>query len=354
MKKVLGIAWPGPGETEAVRPAEEAEGEEKEKEKEKTSRLRKSRKRPGSGDENRLPGSGDVSVVRLSVNSVRAGCPSGWLETGKNFKALMRSVEENGVINPICVYRTKNGQYEIVTGRRRLAAAKKAGLKEIPAVICGTDDDTRVILNFMREAAGNLDFFEEADNYRRVLESGEYSQKELAAELGKSQAYVSNKIRLLMLSPAVRRKVTELNLSERHARELVRLYDDKIQKMAAEVMAERYMTVTEAEEYVDAILSRTNRELQRNFKRAARLFKTQTGAFVASKNKAADNAEKLRQLIRAIREIVEIAKEGGLVIQAGQRKTDDDIELLIRIPKKANEVDLRRSELPRQQTDAAA
>ena len=349
MKKVWGIAGPGPGETEAGRPVKEGEEEEKER----TSRLRKSRKRP-FGEGNELPGGGDVSVVRLAVNSVKTGSPSNWLETGRNFKALMRSVEENGVISPICVYRTKNGQYEIVTGRRRLAAAKKAGLKEIPAVICGTEDDTRVVLNFMREAAGKLDFFEEADNYRRVLESGEYSQKELAAELGKSQAYVSNKIRLLMLSPAVRRKVTELDLSERHARELVRLYDDKIQKMAAEVMAERYMTVSEAEEYVDAILSRTNRELQRNFKRAAKLFKTQTGAFVASKNKAADNAEKLRQLIRAIREIVEIAKEGGLVIQAGQRKTDEHIELLIKIPKRENEVDLRRNELSRQQTDAAA
>ena len=283
-------------------------------------------------------------IAQLPIESVRSCYPATHYESGKRFKKLMRTVQENGVITPVFVCRADDGKYDIVRGRRRLAAARKAGFTEIPAVICGNGPEGLHILKLERKGTEEPDYFEEADNYRRVLMVEGCSQKKLAEEVGRSQAYVSNKLRLLLLSPTVRRMITEKELSERHAREIVRLYDEKLQKAALCEMARKKMTAGEAAKYVTMILGQYSKDLQRRFKKTTDDYSLRTKGLRVSESRNVDNAEILRHLIGAVKELVDISRDSGLKLQAGQRNRDGHIEIVIRVPTKGNEVALRKTE----------
>ena len=145
-------------------------------------------------------------VINLPVEAIRPlSIPPG--EPVKQIRTLMRTVEKNGFIAPVCVYRTADGRYELLAGRHRLTLAIKAGIREIPAVVCSPEDENEAVFNIIQRTEGIFNCFEEADYLKRMVDSGKYTQRDLAEKIGKSQAYVSNKMRLGRLSNTLRRKI---------------------------------------------------------------------------------------------------------------------------------------------------
>lgn len=139
----------------------------------------------------------------------------------KSLDELAASIRENGILQPILVRPLSDG-YQIVAGERRLAAAQRAGLFRIPAVVRDVPDDRllelALIENIQRE---QLNPMEEAQAYQKLVDNLRYTQEEIARRLGKERSTVANSLRLLKLPPAARQLVAEGSLSPGHARALL-------------------------------------------------------------------------------------------------------------------------------------
>ena len=168
----------------------------------------------------------------------------------KAMTELRNSIAEYGVIQPITVRRT-HGTYELVAGERRFRAAMMAGLDEIPAIIINADSDKSAILalleNLQRE---DLSFFEVAESYKSLIKRQGITQTELAEKVGKSQSSVANKMRLLKMSPLVRKLVRDYDLTERHARALLLLSDEKAQIEAVKTICRENLGAAQTEKLV--------------------------------------------------------------------------------------------------------
>ncbi|MGI6108613.1 MAG: ParB/RepB/Spo0J family partition protein [Eubacteriaceae bacterium] len=167
---------------------------------------------------------------------------------------LAESIRSYGLISPIQVRRINDDLFELVAGERRLRAAKIAGLTTVPAVLVSiTDEDSAVIAimeNIQRE---NLSYFEEARSYAQLIEYYGMTQEKIARALGKSQSFIANKIRLLKLDPLVVDKIVHSNMTERHARALLRLPDTDLQLEVIEKITGKDFTVKKTEELVEKI-----------------------------------------------------------------------------------------------------
>lgn len=164
---------------------------------------------------------------------------------------LAATVREHGVLQPVLLRPAAAGGYELVAGERRWRAAQLAGLTTIPAVVRELSDREAAVLalveNLQRD---DLQYFEEAEGYRQLLDEFKLSQGELAARVGKSQPTVANKLRLLQLEPRVRQKLAETGLTERHARALLKLDGEAARLAALDAFAARRMSVRQAEAWV--------------------------------------------------------------------------------------------------------
>lgn len=152
---------------------------------------------------------------------------------------LTESIKEFGIFEPIIVKKSIKG-YEIVAGERRSLAAKKAGLKTVPAIVRDfTDDEMMTIAlleNIQRE---NLNVIEEANAYRNMIESMHITQEELAKKLGKSRSHVTNILGLLKLPHKVQDLVLDNKISMGHARCLSKLSgEEEIFEMANRIVSE--------------------------------------------------------------------------------------------------------------------
>ena len=117
---------------------------------------------------------------------------------------LSASIREHGILQPLSVRRVPDG-YELVSGERRLRAAKLAGLREVPCILLAVDGENSSLLALVENLQRrDLDFFEEAAALSRLIQTYGLSQEEAARRVGKSQSAVANKLRLLRLSPACR------------------------------------------------------------------------------------------------------------------------------------------------------
>ena len=186
---------------------------------------------------------------------------------GLGIAELAKSIESYGVITPLTVRKTSRG-YELVAGERRLRAAKQAGVKTVPCYIVEVGEKESslmaIVENLQRQ---DLDFFEEALSLRCLIEKYGLTQQQTAERIGKTQSAVANKLRLLRLLPETARVIRERGLSERHARTLLRL-PEELQQSAAETMAQRGLTVQQAEEYVDRLISGEGEKPQSDIKTA--------------------------------------------------------------------------------------
>ena len=160
---------------------------------------------------------------------------------------LADSIREHGIIQPLTVRKLSSGYYQIIAGERRWRAARIAGLTEVPAVVIEADDrkaaELAMIENLQRE---DLNPMEEAAGFQSLIDTYHMTQEEAAQRVGKSRSAVTNALRLLGLTPAVRTLVEEGKLSAGHARALLTL-SPAVQENAANAVVAGGLSVRQTE-----------------------------------------------------------------------------------------------------------
>lgn len=156
----------------------------------------------------------------------------------EKIQELAVSIQQNGLLQPIVV-RPYNGKYQIVVGERRYRACKLAGIEEVPCMVQEYDEDqtatAAIVENIQRE---NLSPIEEALAYQQLLDTQNLTQEQLAQKVGKKQSTIANKLRLLQLPMTVQEAVRRRDITERHARALLKLDTTaKQNNMLREIMA---------------------------------------------------------------------------------------------------------------------
>ena len=181
----------------------------------------------------------------------------------EGLEELAASIREHGVLQPLSVRRTPQG-YELISGERRLRAARMAGLTEAPCIVVNVDSQGSSLLALVENLQRrDLDFVEEAAALDRLIRTYGLSQEEAARRIGKSQSAVANKLRLLKLDPEALALLRERGFTERHARALLRLEDPAAQREAARHVAEQGLTVAKTEEYVERLLAGADKPRKR-------------------------------------------------------------------------------------------
>ena len=234
-------------------------------------------------------------------------------------EGLACSIRANGLLQPINVRVLENGEFELISGERRLRAARMIGMTKIPCITMNVSDQQSalfaIIENVQRE---NLDFFEEAVAIERLMTEYGLSQEEIAEKLGKSPSTLSNKLRLLRLPEEIRDKISYAGLSERHARALLTLPDNNTRKRVLDIVIERHLTVAETERLIADVHRR--RKTPR---------KPQTKAY-----------KDMRIFLNTLNHAVDIIRKAGIEADTAKSETDEYFEYVIRIskPEEANMV----------------
>lgn len=179
----------------------------------------------------------------------------------ESLQELADSISQHGIIQPLTVRKLSSGYYQIIAGERRWRAARLAGLQEVPVIVIEADDrkaaELTMIENLQRE---DLNPMEEAAGFQSLIESYHMTQEEAAQRVGKSRSAVTNALRLLGLTPSVRKLVEEGKLSAGHARALVPL-SPSLQESAANAIVSGGLSVRQTEALVKR-LSAEKKEAQ--------------------------------------------------------------------------------------------
>lgn len=164
---------------------------------------------------------------------------------------LAKSIEQNGIIQPILVRPMADGSYQLIAGERRWRAARMAGLTEVPVTIREMSDEEASIFalieNLQRE---DLNPVEEAEGLKSLIESYGFTQEEAADKVGKSRTAVTNTLRLLKLPTSVRNMLSDGKITAGHARALLGLDDEKEMLKIAETTVAQDLSVRQVEKMV--------------------------------------------------------------------------------------------------------
>ena len=168
--------------------------------------------------------------------------------------ALAQSIRENGLLQPVTVRRAAEG-YELVAGERRLRACQLAKMTTIPAILCSYADDRTAALGLLENIQrADLNPFEQAQGLRDVMVLWDCTQAEAAKRLGMAQPTFANKLRLLQLTADQRQFVLDNNLTERHARAVLRLPENR-RSEALITIAKRRLNARQTDSYIEQLLN---------------------------------------------------------------------------------------------------
>ncbi len=219
---------------------------------------------------------------------------------------LCESIRRHGILQPLSVRRIGTG-YELIAGERRLRAGIMAGLTEIPCIVMNMSDQesgmVALVENLQRQ---DLDFIEEARGISLLMSNWEMSQEQTARVLGKSQSAIANKLRLLRHSPPVLDALRQAELTERHARALLRLPGETEKLQAIDYIARMGLSVARTEQYIDDLLQTKK--------------KKHIGANVEC-------------FLRSVTQTLSKIQKCGIPVISERRETDSQIVLTITIPK---------------------
>ena len=187
-----------------------------------------------------------VETLRITLVEPNKNQPRHNFDNDK-IEELAESIKEHGVIQPIIVVRNDD-RYKIVAGERRWRAAKKAGLKEIPAVIRNYSEfeiaQIALIENLQRE---NLNPIEEALGYQTLMNKFSMTQEDVSDKIGKSRSAIANAVRLLSLDEPIRQKLISGEISSGHARALLSVESPKVRLLLLESIIEKGLNVRQTE-----------------------------------------------------------------------------------------------------------
>lgn len=230
-------------------------------------------------------------------------------------KSLAESIKENGILQPICV--RKNGAlYEIISGERRVRAAKLVGMWEVPCIIMSVDDEQSAVLalieNIQRK---DLSYFEEALAIEKLISVYGLTQESAAARLGKAQSTIANKLRLLRFTDAERALLINGNLSERQARSLIRIPDPQLRRNTLERVVAGNLNLEQTEKLVNDILEGKQPMRSSQKKKQKNPFPTPP-----------------RLYMNTINQLIKRMKESNIPCEAITNKSDKYYEYIIKFP----------------------
>ncbi len=235
----------------------------------------------------------------------------------ESLQELSASIREFGVIQPLLV-RRQGERFELIAGERRLRASKLAGLDEVPVIVRELDDkemaELAMIENLQRE---DLHFLEEAEGYQHLIASFNFTQEELARRVGKNQSTIANKLRLLKLAPEVRQAVVGQNLTERHARALLKLEDTRVQMEVLDGVRENGLNVRATEDLIETYTDNISRE--KNNKE------------VTPKQTLVKIIKDVRIFINTINSVISQMKKSGMDIKVKQDIEGDYVTINIQV-----------------------
>ncbi len=247
----------------------------------------------------------------LEINKIK---PSKY-QPRKNFankplEELAQSIKENGILQPLIVTEDGDG-YMLIAGERRLRASRLAGLSTVPCIVTQHNDqkcaELAIIENIQREG---LSFFEEAEGYARLIDEFSLTQQEIAKRVSKKQSTISNKLRLLKLPPTARAIIVAANLTERHARELLRIPKSDMMFFALDKIVEKKLNVPQTEQFITSLLTPPPEKPQRTCK-----------------------IGDVRIFINTINKAVDLIKQSGIKPSTQLCEKDGFVEYIIKIPK---------------------
>jgi ParB family transcriptional regulator, chromosome partitioning protein len=175
---------------------------------------------------------GSSGVAHVSVDSIQRNPrqPREKFDL-EELENLAASIREHGVIQPLIVSPASNGIYILIAGERRLQAARKAGLKTVPVVIRYATDQQLLELALIENVQrADLNPIEEAEAYQHLSKEFKMSHETIASRVGKSRVAVTNTLRLLDASAAVKQALVDGRITEGHARALLALSTAKAQE----------------------------------------------------------------------------------------------------------------------------
>ncbi|WP_054654897.1 nucleoid occlusion protein [Secundilactobacillus silagei] len=168
----------------------------------------------------------------------------------RSIDELAQTIADHGLLQPIVLREYETHKYEIIAGERRYRAVKSLKWREVPAIIQSLSDDETASLalieNLQREG---LTPIEEAQAYRSLMKLNKLTQSQLAKDVGKSQSFIANKLRLLKLSEPVQTAIMNEEISERHGRALLAVTEKQQEKLLKRIIAD-HLTVRDAERLI--------------------------------------------------------------------------------------------------------
>ena len=253
----------------------------------------------------------DIDLVRPNPNQPRKHFDEDALNE------LADSIKKHGLIMPIVVNNMEDGKYMIIAGERRYRAAKIAGKTQIPVVVRAYTDreikEISLIENLQRE---DLNPIEAANAMKQLMDEYHLTQEELAQRLGKSQSSIANKLRLLRLPEEVKTAMADAHLTERHARALLKLRDEKTQLELVDKVAKKSLSVKETEKLVDKTLNKLFDEKSDGARPRPRILRI---------------VKDYRLFMNTINAAVNTLREAGMTVAVEQQDREDGVDIRISV-----------------------
>ena len=255
----------------------------------------------------------DVQVLHIPLSKI---VPNPY-QPRKEFESealseLADSIRQYGVLQPLLVAPGKDDTYILIAGERRLRASTMAGLGTVPVIVSEYTSqqiaEIALIENLQRK---DLHYLEEAEGYERLVNTFHLTQESMAIRVGKKQSTIANKLRLLRLPSPVRKKLHDSDLTERHARVLLKLENEDLQKAVLQKVLKGHLNVRQTEALVEKTLKEAGKLNQKKPR------------FVIVND--------VRIYLNSIKEIMETVKTSGIPSSMEQEMDGDDVVVTLRI-----------------------
>lgn len=254
----------------------------------------------------------EIPIIKIRPNKAQ---PRKVFDEGQ-LAALSHSIAENGILQPLTVRRISANEYELVAGERRLRASVLAGLRKVPCIVVKCSDKESAVYALLENLQrSDLGIFEEARGISKLIRRYGFTQEEAASRLGKSQSTVANKLRLLRLTYEEQEWITNAGLTERHARALLRIEDEKERREALSRVISDNLNTNQTDELVSIIINS-----------APKLEKSRGSSKAVIKD--------VRIFVNTINKAIDTMRLAGIEAQSNKTDTDNFIEYTIRIPKR--------------------
>lgn len=233
-----------------------------------------------------------------------------------DIRSLAESIGQNGILQPLSV-RKSGERYELIAGERRLRAAKMCGLQAVPCIVHDISERNSAILalveNIQRQ---DLSFFDEAAAIEKLISYYGMTQEDAASKLGKAQSTIANKLRLLRITPEERELIMNFNLTERHARALLKFGSCEERMNILEKVIKNKLNVERTEKLVEDYIGQ---------KKVRQSYRTRSKVF-----------QNVKIFVNTINKAIETMQSAGIDADSRKIQNEEYIEYRVRIPIDSN------------------